>query len=257
MRIVEVTPENAIKETFFCIKDKKRDGFKDKLQWFKKRYKEGMKIKILKNDEDKMLGFIEYVPAKYAWRPIDADNYLFIHCIYIYSKKERSKGYGAMLIQEAEKDAKEKDMDGLCVMTSTGGWLANKTLFEKNGFTQIEAKDRFELLVRTWNDNSNLPRLLDWHSQQKKYNGWHLSYADQCPWNEKSATAILNVAMDYGINLEITKIKTVEEAKMAPSGFGVFNLLRDGKLIEDHYISHTRFRNILKKELNIKIPKET
>ena len=89
MRIVEVTPDNALKETFFCIKDKKKDGFKDKLQWFEKRYKEGLKIKILKSDEDKMIGFIEYVPAKNAWRPIDADNYLFIHCLYIYSKKER------------------------------------------------------------------------------------------------------------------------------------------------------------------------
>ena len=40
MKIVEVTPENALKETFFCIKDVKRHGFKDKLKWFEKRYKE-------------------------------------------------------------------------------------------------------------------------------------------------------------------------------------------------------------------------
>ncbi len=65
-------------------------------------------------------------------RPIDADNYMFIHCTYIYSKKERSKGYGPILIKEAETEAKVKGMDGLCVMTSTGGWLANKTLFEMN-----------------------------------------------------------------------------------------------------------------------------
>ena len=248
MKLIEVTPQNAIKETFFCIKDTKRQGFKDKLEWFKKRHKEGLKIKILKNDEDKMIGFMEYVPAKYAWRPIDADNYMFIHCTYIYSKKERSKGYGSMLIGDAENEAKAKGMDGLCVMTSEGGWLANKTLFENNGFKQIEAKDRFELLVKTWNKNSNTPKLLDWHSQQKKYKGWHLLYADQCPWSEKSVAAMLNVAMDFGIDLKVTKINTVSEAKMAPSGFGVFNLLHDGKLLEDHYLSATRFQNILKKE---------
>ncbi len=257
MKLVEVTPENAVKETFFCIKDTKRQGFNDKRNWFEKRHKEGLKIKILKTDEDKMIGFIEYVPAKNAWRPIDADNYMFIHCTYIYSKKERSKGYGSVLIEDAEKEAKAKGMDGLCVMTSTGGWLANKTVFEKNGFKQIEAKDRFELLAKTWNNNAKKPRLLDWHSQQKKYKGWHLSYADQCPWNEKSVAAILNVAMDHDVDLKVTKINTVKEAKMAPSGFGVFNLLRDGKLLEDHYISHTRFRNILKKELNIEESKET
>ncbi|GAB5400567.1 MAG: N-acetyltransferase [Aureisphaera sp.] len=251
MKLVEVTPENAIKETFFCIKDTKRQGFKDKVKWFKKRYKEGLRIKILKNDEDKMIGFIEYVPAKFAWRPIDADNYMFIHCTYIYSKKERSKGFGSMLIEDAEKVAKAKNMDGVCVITSKGGWLANKTLFEKNGFEQIEAKDRFELLSKTWNREAAKPKFHNWTSQQEKYKGWHLLYADQCPWNEKSVAAILNVAMDYGIDLKVSKLNTVQEVKMAPSGFGVFNLLHDGKLLDDHYLSATRFRNILEKELNI------
>ncbi|MEO9485197.1 MAG: GNAT family N-acetyltransferase [Ekhidna sp.] len=250
MTIVEVTPKNAIRETFFCIKDTKRQGFEDKLKWFEKRYKEGLKIKILKNNEDKMIGFIEYVPAKYAWRPIDADNYMFIHCAYIYAKKERSKGYGSMLIEDAEKEAKAKGMDGICVMTSKGGWLANKSLFEKNGFKQIEAKDRFELMAKTWNGGAGNPKFYNWTKQQKRYKGWNLLYADQCPWSEKSVAAILNVAMDYNIDLKVSKINKVKEAKMAPSGFGVFNLLYDGQLLDDHYISATRFRNILKKELS-------
>ncbi|WP_420399644.1 GNAT family N-acetyltransferase [Flagellimonas sp.] len=251
MKLVEVTPENAQKETFFCIKDTKRQGFKDKAQWYEKRYKEGLRIKILKNDEDKMIGFMEYVPAKYAWRPLDADSHMFIHCTYIYSKKERSKGYGSLLILDAEKEAKALGLDGLCVMTSKGGWLANKTLFEKNGFQQIEVKDRFELLHKTWNDKSEKPKFHNWTKQQGKYKGWHLLYADQCPWSEKSVTAILNIAMAHGVDIKVSKIETVDEAKMAPSGFGVFNLLHDGKLLEDHYLSGTRFRTILKKELNL------
>lgn len=251
-KIIEVTPENALQETFFCIKDVKRDGFKDKLKWFKKRFKEGLKIKILKNDADKMIGFIEYVPAKNAWRPIDANNYMFIHCTYIYSKKDRHKGLGSKLIEDAENEAKSQGLDGLCAMTSNGGWLADKSLFEKNGFEQIETKDRFELLSKSWNTDAKKPKFHDWTKQQKKYQGWHLTYADQCPWNEKSVFAILNVAMDYGIDLKVTKINTVKEAKEAPSGFGVFNLLHDGTLLEDHYISATRFRNILKNFKNSK-----
>lgn len=251
MKLVEVTPQNALEETFFCIKDTKREGFHDKLKWFEKRYKEGLKIKILKNDDDKMIGFIEYVPAKNAWRPIDADNYMFIHCTYIYSKKERSKGYGSLMIDDVEKEAKAKGLDGICVMTSKGGWLANKTLFEKNGFKQIASKDRFELLVKMWNGDAKKPQFINWTKQQKRYSGWHLVYADQCPWNEKSVAAILNVAMDYGIELKVSKINTLEEAKKAPSGFGVFSLLHEGKLLDDHYLSATRFRNILRVELKM------
>lgn len=251
MRLVEVTPENAQTETFFCLKDTKRQGFKDKADWFKRRYKEGVRIKILKDDQDKMIGFIEYVPAKNAWRPIDADNHMFIHCTYIYAKKDRNKGHVSLLLDAAQDEAKSLGLDGVCVMTSEGGWLANKSLFEKKGFVQIAEKDRFQLLSKTWNSNSKKPQFHNWTNQRKKYKGWHLVYADQCPWNEKSVAAILNVAMDHGVNLKVTKLTTVKQAKKAPSGFGVFNLLHDGKLLDDHYLSATRFRSILKKELEL------
>ena len=98
-------------------------------------------------------------------------------------------------------------LDGICVMTSKGGWLADKSLFEKNGFEQIAAKDRFELLVKTWNHGAVQPRFHNWTNRQKDYQGWHLRYADQCPWNEKSVAAILNVAMDYGVRLKSFKNK--------------------------------------------------
>lgn len=112
------------------------------MDWFEKCHKEGLRIKILKNDEDKMIGFVEYLPAKNGWRLIDADSYMFIHCTYIYSKNGRSKGYGSILIEDAEKEAKAHGMDGVCMITSKGGWLANQKtfFFEKNGFEQIEAK---------------------------------------------------------------------------------------------------------------------
>lgn len=248
IKIVDITPSNVLEETLFCIKDIKKPGFKNKRLWFEERYKEGLRSKILKDEQDKMIGFIEYVPAEYAWRPIDADNFMFIHCMYVASKKNRSIGYGSTLLQKAEKEARSNGMSGLCVMTSDGSWIANRSIFEKNGFTQIETKGRYELLSFKWDKSTSDPRLLDWTKHQRKYDGWHLVYADQCPWHDKAAFALLNTAMDYGIDLQITKLKTAKEAKTAPSGYGVFSLLLDGKLLEDHYISATRFKNILKKQ---------
>ena len=46
-------------------------------------------------------------------------------------------------------------------------------------------------------------------------------YADQCPWHEKSAFDLLNTAMDYSIDLKLTKIKSAIEVKNGPSGFCV------------------------------------
>jgi GNAT superfamily N-acetyltransferase len=136
MKIVEVTPDNVEQETLFCIKDMKKPEAKSKQKWFEKRHKEGLKLKILKDEADKMIGFIEYIPAINAWRPIDADNFMFIHCLYIYAKKNRKQGLGSLLVKAAEKDAKEKNMAGLCVMTSTGSWMADKRHFVQKDVCQ-------------------------------------------------------------------------------------------------------------------------
>ena len=93
------------------------------------------------------------------------------------------------------------------------------------------------------------PNLIDWTKNLKNYEGWHLLYSDQCPWHGKSVDAIKEVTEENNIDLTIKKITSSEEAKQMPSGFGVFNLIHNGKLLEDHYISQTRFKNILKKEL--------
>lgn len=248
MEIINVTPSNAEQATFFCIKDIKSPGFKSKKRWFEKRYAEGLRMKILKIN-DKMVGFIEYVPVEQAWRPINAPEFMFIHCIAVYYKKDRSKGYGAILVEEAVNEARAKGLSGVCTMTSKGPWVAEKDIFEQNGFEIVEKRGRFELLSKKWDEEAQDPQLIDWTKNQKKYQGWHLIYADQCPWHEKPAFDLFNTAMDFGIDLNVKKMESVKEAKEAPSGFGVFNLLHDGNLIEDHYISATRFRNILKKEL--------
>jgi len=138
MKIVNVTPENVQDQTLFCIKDINKPGFDSKRKWFEKRFKEGLQLKILKDDSDKMVGFIEYIPAEDAWRPIDANNFMFIHCLVVYSKKDRNHGYGSILINEAIKEAKKRKLSGLCTMSSKGAWIANKDIFQKNEFTEVD-----------------------------------------------------------------------------------------------------------------------
>ena len=102
--IIEVTSENAAQEGLFCIKNPKYPGFKLKLDWMKKRMKEGLKLKLLKK-ENETLGFIEYVPGEFAWRPVKAAGYMFIHCIWVYPKKNYNQGYASLLIEDCIKEA--------------------------------------------------------------------------------------------------------------------------------------------------------
>jgi len=248
MEIINVTPENVAQETFFCARDPKSRSFQAKNEWFKERFKEGMKIKIMKDNENQ-IAFIEYIPAEYAWRPVEADNYMFIHCMFTYSNAEKGKGYGSELICVCEEEAKQSGKRGVAVMTSKGVWITDKRIFEKQGYTQSDKKGRFELMCKKFDPAAPDPKLIDWEVNIKQYQGWHLLYSDQCPWHGKSVKAISEVAIEHGIHINIQKVTSSKEAKQMPSGFGVFNLIRDGKLLEDHYISEARFRNILKKEL--------
>ena len=45
----------------------------------------------------------------------------------------------------------------------------------------------------------------------------------------------------------IVEIKSYREAQNAPTPYAVFAVLFDGRILADHQISLTRFRNIVKK----------
>ena len=249
--IIDVTADNVTDVGIYCIKDRKSSGYKAKIEWFKSKINNGLKIKIAVDEQNKQLGFIEFIPSELAWRPIKAVNYLFIQCIAIFVKEAKGSGIASLLLKECEKEAKKMNCFGICAMSSDGPWMADKTLFEKNGFIIADKLDRFELMVSSFNDNSSQPRFVNWKHEQHKYKGWNLIYSDQCPWHNKSVNDLKQSALDNGIELNVIKLNTPEEAQNSPSGFGTFSLIKDGKLLGDHYLSSTRFENILRHELKI------
>jgi GNAT superfamily N-acetyltransferase len=235
----------------YCIKNLKAEGAVNKMEWFLSQYESGLRMKIA-FIQGKQAGFIEYMPAEIAWRPVEADNYLFIQCIGIFIKDARNKNLGSSLIESCTKDALDQNKAGVCTMTSDGAWIAGKSLFEKNGFIQAEKQGRFELMVKQFDKKSSQPKLIDWSKNLAQYNGWNLVYANQCPWHVKSVQDLTKAAAKRGIELKVVLLKSSSGIKNAPSGFGTFSLIRDGRLIEDHYLSKTRFENILDKELNLR-----
>ena len=57
------------------------------------------------------------------------------------------------------------------------------------------------------------------------------------------------MACGLELKLKVTELKSAAEAQNAPSYYGVFNLLWNGRLLADHYVSRGRFKNILQKEI--------
>ena len=129
-KIVDINENNMSQYPPTCFLNQKHEAYQIKTDWIKKRFSEGMKIKLLYlENEKKCNGFIEYVPGEFAWRAVDAQDYLFIHCIWISPNKYKSIGYGSLLVQECIKDAKKEGKYGVAVITSEGPFMAGKALF--------------------------------------------------------------------------------------------------------------------------------
>jgi hypothetical protein len=181
--------------------------------------------------------------------PVNAEKYLMIHCFWIVHSKFHGKGYGSQLINECIKDAKQKKLNGVGVVTSSGPWMADKRVFVKNGFKEIESKGRFELLVKQIK-KGKLPTFINWEENQVVTKGFKMVYTNQWPMFAKCIPDLKDVAKDKKVSLKFSEMKSSNTAQNAPSGYGVMNILKDEKVVADHYISAKRFENILKKELN-------
>ena len=250
IKIVNVDEKNISEHAPTCFLNPKNEGYQIKRKWLKQRFSEGMIIKLLYVEgEKKPVGFIEYVPGEYAWRAVDAKGYMFIHCIWISKNKYKEKGYGSQLIEEAIKDAKNENMNGVAVVTSEGPFMAGKDLFKKNGFVSIASiKPSFELMVKSFKKGPE-PKVKDWEAQLKKYRGLNILYTNQCPWVARFIDELDDIVKKKHLKLKVTEIKTPKDAQNAPSLYATFNLIYNGKLLVDHYISTRRFENILKKEV--------
>ena len=102
-----------------------RRGYVAKQTWVRDRLREGMRY-ILVRDGRSNAGMVEYLPGEFAWRPVDAQGYLFIHCFWIVGRN-RDHGYGRMLLEACLEDA--KGTNGVAVMVSKAHWLPTPKLF--------------------------------------------------------------------------------------------------------------------------------
>ena len=251
LKIINVDMQNISKyqKGISCFLNPNHESVKTKIKWIKKRFNEGLKIKLLFSEkEKKIIGFIEYIKGENAWRAVDAKKYLIIHCIWVSPNKKKNKGYGSLLVNEVLKDAKKEGKNGVCVITSEGSFMAGKDLFLKNGFKSISYSKPFDLMVKTF-EKGNLPKFNDWEKQINKYKGWNLVYSNQCPWVARSIKELGEIADKNKIKLNIIELKNSQQAQNAPSIYATFNLIYNGKIFADHYISQRRFQNIINKEV--------
>ncbi len=248
VKIVSVDADNVDEEGFFCYKSKPKSvGYQQKLSWLKQRFAEGMRIKILYEGK-RSVGFVEYIPGEFAWRAVEAPNYLLIHCIWVVGKGKK-KGYGSRLLDECVEDAREMRKHGVAMVTSSRHWLAGKKLFLKNGFEVVDqAPPSFELLVKRFGDDAPLPAFpQDWDQRANRYGaGLTVIHADQCPYINDAVKQYMELAAERGVEAQVVKLTSSREVQdAAPSPYGVFNVVYDGRLVTYHYMGKKEKKSLI------------
>ncbi len=232
-----------------CFINPKHPSYSLKVEWLKERFSEGLRIKLLYiGGQKKAAGFIEYVPGEFAWRAVSAKEYLFIHCLYVYPNNNKNQGYGSLLIEACLEDAKKQNLAGAAVMVSKNAFMAEEDIFLKNGFSQADIDEQGNLLLVRQFGEAALPFFNRLNVDGNKFKGLHVLYSRQCPWVARLIEEIREEGIAEQLGISITEIRTATEAQQAPSFYGVFNFIRDGKVLADRYVSLTRFKNILRKE---------
>ncbi len=238
MNIVHVSKENVRDTGFLCMMSRKKStGYQKKLTWLQARFEEGMKIKMLDLTQGGR-GFIEYIPGEYAWRSINAEGYMVIHCLWVVGKS-KGQGYGKLLLDQCLKDAKAQGLKGVAMVTSERVWLLEKSFLEKHGFEAVAQDLPFTLMVKKFKKCTSPWFTGNWEEKaQACGKGLTILRADQCPYIEDAVTIALDAAEEAGIDANIIEINDAQSLRQhSPTPFGVFAMVLDHRLLSYHYLT--------------------
>ena len=100
MNYMQITKENIDKEHICCAMSGKQSITKH--EWMKQRFEEGL---VFYRSEERGKWFIEYIPAENAGIYIEANDWIYINCLW-GSGVMKGHGYSNELLSECIRDAR-------------------------------------------------------------------------------------------------------------------------------------------------------
>lgn len=248
MELIKITHENLEKEHICCaISNNKDCQVMSKKSWLKERLDEGL-VFLKCNVRGKC--FIEYIPAEYAWIPIDADGYMYIDCLWV-SGQFKGQGYSNLLLEECIKDSKEKGKKGLVILSSKKkmGFLSDPKYMTYKGFQKADtANPYFELLYLPFDTDFEKPQFKPYLKDTQENdlpNGFTLYYTNQCPFTAKYVPLLEEIAKQKKIDFHIIHITDREQAQKVPVPFTTYALFYNNEFITHEVLSEKKFEKIL------------
>lgn len=248
MNIIELSKENIADEHICCaFSDKKcNNGTLAKKNYISNQLELGYKFKKF---DIRGKVFIEYLPAEFAWVPIEAENCMHINCFWV-SGQYQGKGYGKALLEECLRDSAE--MNGITAVASKKKmpFLNDGKYLEKHGFEAVDtAPPYFVLYFKPLKANAPLPRFAEVCRFEPyiESKGLVCYYSPACPFTEYYVNSELTrIAQAKEIPLTIIQIDSFKAAQNHLVPFTIYSLFYEGKFITHQILSEKLFDKFLK-----------
>jgi hypothetical protein len=164
---------------------------------------------------------------------------MFVHCLWVVGQS-KNKGYAPLLLEECLADAKRLGMKGVAMVTSEGNWLVGKRFLLGEGFESVdEAPPSFELMVNRFAPAAPPSFPNDWDARLRRFGkGLTVVRSDQCPYIDDATKSVMETAKARGLKARVVELKTCKEVRVrAPSPYGVYSVLLNGRLLSYHCLS--------------------
>ncbi|WP_072680296.1 N-acetyltransferase [Arcobacter sp. LA11] len=227
--------KNNIKDEHICcaFSDKKcKESYEAKKTWIESELENGFVFEKL---DQRAKVFLETIPSSKAWVPIFAPNFLYLGCFWV-SGKYKKQGHGKALLENAINRCKKLKLKGLVTVVGKKKmhFMSDTKWLLKQGFEIVdETEDGFLLIVLNLSDDTSFAKFNDCVKKQiVNKNKCVVYYSNRCPFSEYHVLSSLKESCEKrGIDLEINKLTTKEEAQNCPSPATIFSMFYKGKFI--------------------------
>lgn len=247
MEYIRVTKENIDKEHICCAISSNKDvQVISKKDWLRDRFDDGL---VFLKSVERGKCFIEYIPAKNAWNPIDGDGYMYIDCLWV-AGSFKGHGYSSELLEYCINDSKEKGKKGLCILCASKKkpFLADPKFLKYKGFQVCdEADNGVELWYLPFDDINEKPRFKECAKHVSiNEKGYVLYYTSQCPFNAKYVPMLEDIAKEHNIPFKVIHITSKQEAQSVPTPVTTYALFYDGKYLTNEQMNVNKFLRLVK-----------
>ncbi|MCI2046860.1 MAG: N-acetyltransferase [Faecalibacterium sp.] len=242
MDYIQLNQENLEQEHICCaISNNKDPQVAAKKAWLRDRLDEGL---VFLKSTERGKCFIEYIPAEFAWVPLEAEGYLYIDCFWV-SGAFKGHGYANDLLEHCIADAKAKGKHGICVISSPKkqAFLSDPKYLAHKGFRVADtAEPFFTLLYLPLAETAPMPRFKPCAKVPHiEGNGFILYYTAGCPYTAKYVPLIEKAAKDAGIPFKSILLANRNQAQNAPAAWTNYALFYNGAYVGNEILSEKKF----------------